>query len=191
MEFLLYSTGRAVLDLVRFADTKVEEGVLKKKHIIIPGPKRMKKWFISILKDADADTDNVLENNETGTSGIYMGDSFRSKKDPEHLSPTNSWQRFGNFLRGFSRILRSSESAYGFRVACATMSIGIVAYLRNTQQFFVEQRLVWAMIMVSIGMTVTAGAGVFGFIGRIAGTCKCFKFPKLGLADYCSNRNVH
>ena len=133
----------------------------------------MKKWLISTMKTGDTDEENALENNETGSSGIYIGDSLRSKKDPEHLPPTGSWQRFGNGLRGASQILRSPESAYGFRVACATMSVGIVAYLRNTQQFFVEQRLVWALIMVSIGMTVTAGAGVFGFVGRIAGTGDC------------------
>ncbi len=170
MEFLLYTTGRAVLDLVHYADTKVEEGVLKKKRIIVPGPRRLTKWFINSMKVGDTDTENAFENNETGRSGIYMGDSLRSKKDPEHLPPTNTWQRFGTYLGGFSRFLGSPESTYGFRVACATLSIGIVAYLRNTQQFFVEQRLVWAMIMISIGMTVTAGAGVFGFFGRIAGT---------------------
>ena len=172
MEFLLYTAGQAVLNLVHFADAKVEKGVLKRKRVIVPGTRRIQKWFVSSINSGDSDVDNVLENNETGASGIYMGDSLQSKKDPEHLPPTNSWQRFGNVLRGISRFLRSPESAYGFRVGCATLSIGIIAYLRNTQQFFVEQRLVWAMIMVSIGMTVTAGAGVFGFVGRIAGTGK-------------------
>ena len=194
MEFLLYTTGQAVLNLVHFADTKVKEGVLKRKRVIVPGARRMQKWLISSMNTSDSDMENVLENNEIGTSGIYMGDSLQSKKDPEHLPPTNSWQRFGNVLRGFSRFLRSPESAYGFRVGCATLSIGIVAYLRNTQQFFVEQRLVWAMIMVSIGMTVTAGAGVFGFIGRIAGTGKCsqyFRHLNWLRLNMHSNCNVH
>lgn len=60
--------------------------------------------------------------------------------------------------------------AFGFRVACATMSIAILAFLQDTQVFFIEQRLVWAMIMVAISMTMTSGSGVFGFIARIAGT---------------------
>ena len=173
MEFLLHTTGRAILDLVHFADAKVEDGVLNEKRIIIPGPRRIKKWVMSAVRVDDADAENVLESNETGSSGTYVGDSLRSQKDPEHLPPTSSWQRFGNFIRGFSRILGTPESAYGFRVSCATLSIGIVAYLRETQQFFVQQRLVWSLIMVSIGMTVTAGAGVFGFIGRITGTGNC------------------
>lgn len=50
------------------------------------------------------------------------------------------------------------------------MTIGIVAFLEQTQTFFIEQRLVWAMIIIAIGMTVTTGQSVFGFFGRVAGT---------------------
>jgi uncharacterized membrane protein YgaE (UPF0421/DUF939 family) len=52
----------------------------------------------------------------------------------------------------------------------ATMTVGIVAFLHDTQSFFMEQRLVWAMIIIAIGMTVTTGQSVFGFFGRILGT---------------------
>ena len=67
-------------------------------------------------------------------------------------------------------VFRSNEVAFGFRVACATMSIAIVAFLQATQAFFIEQRLVWAMIMVAISMTMTSGSGIFGFAGRGFGT---------------------
>ena len=40
------------------------------------------------------------------------------------------------------------ESAFGLRVAMATMTIGIVNFLEPTQTFFVRQRLVWAMIII-------------------------------------------
>lgn len=50
------------------------------------------------------------------------------------------------------------------------MSVGIVAFLESTQVFFIEQRLVWAMIIIAIGMTVTSGQSVFGFLARISGT---------------------
>lgn len=170
MEFLLWSTGRAVLDLVRFADLKVEEGIMKKKRFIFPSSKRTKKWIYSTVKVEDTHTEQTPDIIETGGTGIYVGDSFKAAKDPEHLPPTNSWERFGNAIRAISHQLSSPESAFGFRVACATLTIGILAYLHDTQQFFVQQRLVWAMIMVSIGMTTTAGSGVFGFLGRIAGT---------------------
>lgn len=35
------------------------------------------------------------------------------------------------------------------------MTVGIVAFLERTQAFFVAQRLVWAMIMIAIGMTMS------------------------------------
>ena len=170
MEFLLWSTGRAVTDLVRFADLKDSQGVMSKKRFIFPGKKRLKKWMLSALGKEDASAEHTPDTTETANINVELGQAYLKSKDPEHLPPTNSWQRFGNRVRQTSEILGSQESAFGFRVAVATMSIGIVAFLQSTQTFFIEQRLLWAMIMVSIGMTLTAGAGVFGFIGRITGT---------------------
>ena len=172
MEFLLWSTGRAVLALVQFADKKVENGTMKRNKLISPSLKRIKNWVTGSLKVEDAGVEHAPDSTESGGGSIYSGESFRATKDPEHLPPTNAWQRSTNVLRQFSGILGSPESAFGFRVACATLSIGIVAYLKDTYVFFMEQRLVWAMIMVAIGMTTTAGSGVFGFLGRIVGTGK-------------------
>lgn len=53
--------------------------------------------------------------------------------------------------------MASEECAFGVRVACATLTIGIVAFLKETQIFFQEQRLVWAMIIIAIGMSMTSG----------------------------------
>lgn len=184
MEYLLWSTGRAVLDLVRFADLKVEEGVMKEKRFIFPSLKRIKKWVYSTLQLEDTNIEHTPDDVETGGTGIYVGDSFKAAKDPEHLPPTNSWERFGNIIRAISHQMSSPESAFGFRVACATLTIGILAYLHDTQQFFVRQRLVWAMIMVSIGMTTTAGSGIFGFLGRTAGTGKILYLTLEALAYY-------
>ncbi len=172
MEFLLWSTGRAVLALVQFADKKVQDGTMKKNKLVSPGLKRIRKWVTGSLKVEEAGAEHTPDSTESGSSSIYSGESFRAAKDPEHLPPANAWQRSTNVLRQSSRILGSPESAFGFRVACATLSIGIVAYLKNTYVFFMEQRLVWAMIMVAIGMTTTAGSGVFGFLGRMVGTGK-------------------
>jgi hypothetical protein len=58
--------------------------------------------------------------------------------------------------------LRSDASAFGLRVAAATMSIGIVCFLQETQTFFLRNRLLWAMIMVAISMSRTAGQSIFG-----------------------------
>ena len=170
LEFLLWSTGLAVLDFVRFADLKVQSGAMSKKRLVVPGMHRLRKWVMNLFKPEDSSTEHTPDSSELGSNYISAGDSLQIQKDPEHLPPTNAWQRLGNSIRSLSHVLGSQESAFGFRVACATLSVGIVAYLRDTHEFFTEQRLVWAMIMISIGMTSTAGSGVFGFFGRIVGT---------------------
>ena len=172
MEFLLWSTGRAVLALVQFADKKVEDGTMKRNQLISPGLKRVRKWVKGCLNIEDTAVEHTPDSTEAGGGSIYAGESFRAAKDPEHLPPTNVWQRSTDVLRQFFGLLSSPESAFGFRVACATLSIGIVAFLKDTYVFFNEQRLVWAMIMIAIGMTTTAGSGIFGFVGRVVGTGK-------------------
>ncbi|KAI9890084.1 MAG: hypothetical protein M1814_004483 [Vezdaea aestivalis] len=172
IEHLLYSTAQAILRLDRLVDARVDDGTLKNKRLIYPGSTRLKKWVFGLFKPKDSDPDaNDLDHMEAAVPIIDLGDSMRKHpKDLEHLPPTNNWQRFGNGLRAVSSFLASPQSAYGFRAACATMSIGILAYLRVTFFFFVQNRLVWALIMIAIGMSMTAGASIFGAFGRIAGT---------------------
>ncbi|MCJ1283988.1 hypothetical protein MMC26_003319 [Xylographa opegraphella] len=170
MDFLLWSTGKAVLDLVRFADAKVAAGVMRKRKLVLPGKRRLRKWIMTSLSPHEGSNDLAPDNAEAGIANVSLGASFQKRKNPEHLPPTNAWQRFGNKIRSIFHVMASPEVSFGFRVACGTLSIGIVAFLESSQQFFNEQRLVWAMIMVAIGMTMTAGSGVFGFIGRVAGT---------------------
>src|SRR3954466_9081151 len=50
------------------------------------------------------------------------------------------------------------------------MVIAVVCYLRNSQQFFIEQRIIWGSTMVAISMTQTAGSGIYGQFVRFAGT---------------------
>ncbi|ESZ98380.1 hypothetical protein SBOR_1258 [Sclerotinia borealis F-4128] len=170
MENLLYTAGLAVIKLVRFADGKVEDGTMKKNRLIMPGQRRLKKWILGIA-NADTTVDsNTPDNQEAGINNVYMGSGFNPRKDPEHLPPTTVWQHFGNGLRTIPRFLGSPESAFGFRVACATLTLGIVAFLKDTHVFFQQQRLVWALIIIAIGMTMTSGQSIFGFLARIAGT---------------------
>ena len=170
MEHLLYSTGIAIKALVDFADKKVQDGTMKKNHLILPGQRRIRKWILSIGREDTAVDTESPDSMEAGNNNVYMGAGFNPRKDPEHLPPKNAWERFGNGLRTISHFLSSPESAFGFRVACATLTVGIVAFLKDTQLFFVEQRLVWAMIIIAIGMSMTSGQSMFGFFGRIVGT---------------------
>ncbi|MCJ1338840.1 hypothetical protein MMC09_004129 [Bachmanniomyces sp. S44760] len=172
MEFLMNSAADAVMDLVRYADSMAENGRMTKRRLIYPSGGRLRKWFMGMFHSEDASNTNY-DNPDSAEAGSYVidiGDSLQAAKDPEHLPPKNAWERFGNQVRGLSHALGSSQSAFGFRVACATMSIAIIAFLRQSQVFFTTQRVVWALIMVAIGMTVTAGSGVFGLLGRVFGT---------------------
>ncbi|KAH7113817.1 hypothetical protein B0J11DRAFT_472026 [Dendryphion nanum] len=168
--YLLHSISLAIHEFVKFADER-DQSVAKSK-LILPGKKRFKKWIRSLFNSQD-----MHENDETIAAGlerdgvtVYMGEAYNKRHDPEHLPPRNAWEKLGNKLRTIPAFLRSPESSFGFRTACATMTIAIIAYLRDTQDFFVQHRLVWAMIMVALSMTPTAGQSVFSFFLRILGT---------------------
>ena len=160
---------------------------MKKNRLILPGQRRIKKWILSIgEEDTSVDT-NSPDSMENGSSNIFMGAGFNPVKDPEHLPPATAWQHFGNRIRKIPHFLGSAESAFGFRVACATLTVGIIAFLKDTQSFFMDQRLVWAMFIIvrthfltvessntnvlkAIGMSMTSGQAIFGFLCRVGGT---------------------
>ena len=102
------------------------------------------KWIRRSIKPEDSGSDHTPDNSEAGAPNIYVGDSLKgTRKDPERLAPRNAWERLGQRILVIPRVLGSPEAAFGLRVACATMSIGIAAYLKASQSFFLKQRLVW------------------------------------------------
>uniref|UniRef100_A0A0D2XL50 Putative ER transporter 6TM N-terminal domain-containing protein n=1 Tax=Fusarium oxysporum (strain Fo5176) TaxID=660025 RepID=A0A0D2XL50_FUSOF len=151
--WLMHVAGDALQDLVAFADKKIEDGTMKHKRLIFPTEQRLLKWLMSVFKGQDS---SVKQNQDIlETNNIDYGDSLNPKKDLEHLPATNIWQHFGNWLRRILLLLGSKESHFGFRVAAATMTVGILAFLEQTHQFFQDQRLDWAMITIALGMTIT------------------------------------
>lgn len=149
----MQATGEAVQDFVAFAEEKTRDGSITKKHLIIPTWRRIKKWLIGIFGNDDSTGEDSPDVMERGGNVVFLGHGWKQKKDPEHLPPTTTWEKIGNGLRNFSHFFGSPESVFGFRVACATMTVGVVAFLEQTQQFFIQQRLVWGMIIIAIGMT--------------------------------------
>ncbi|KAJ5782315.1 hypothetical protein N7457_004089 [Penicillium paradoxum] len=170
MEQLLYSTGQTVLDFVRYADHIEAKGKLLKTRLVIPGGKRLWKWAKSFLDAEESHEDDNMGDIHTQNNILHLGEAYRLRKDPEHLPPTTVFEKIGDKIRVFPWFLRSFESTYGFRVACATMNIAIIAFLHDTQTFFTAQRLVWAMIMVNLSMSPTSGQSIFSFVLRIVGT---------------------
>ncbi|OAA63594.1 hypothetical protein SPI_03757 [Niveomyces insectorum RCEF 264] len=176
MEQLMIATGEAVQDFVKFADKKVADGTMDKKRFLLPTLRRLRKWVISVFDAKDETNEGDDEVMKPNFNVVFLGDSYNERKDPEHLPPTTAWERFGNGLRAVSGLLGSPESMFGLRVACATMTVAILCFLRSTQIFFQEQRLMWAMIIIVIGMTQTSGQSLFGFICRVGGSALAMVF---------------
>lgn len=170
MEQLLFASGQTVLEFVQFADEKRDSGKLSRTRLIVPGGKRMVKWLASIFHVGDTHEDDNIGDINTQGNILQLGEAYKYRKDPEHLPPQTAFEKVGDKVRMFSWMLRSTECAYGFRVACATMTIAVIAYLYDTQEFFVRQRLFWAIIMVNLSMSPTSGQSIFGFVLRILGT---------------------
>ena len=131
------------------------------------------KWMKTFGR---SDNEDSLDNSSgkaaaSDVTRTLWTDTFKSfRKDPEHMPIANPLQNIGRLLRAIGALLRSSHSQFGFRLACAAMSIEIVAYLSSTQTFYVEQRLFWAAIMVSVSMTRTTGEASFIYFMRLFGT---------------------
>jgi hypothetical protein len=162
--------ARAVLDLVKYADSKVDDGTMSKKRLILPTRKQIRMWFWATLFREDSNLDYQAYSTRSGVPTVHLQDYLQSEKDTEHLPPVSLWEQVTDKFRVIPSFFGSAESGFGFRVATGTMAIAIVCFLRNSQQFFIEQRLIWGSIMVAISMTQTAGSGIYGQVLRFGGT---------------------
>ncbi|KAL8391772.1 hypothetical protein RB595_002109 [Gaeumannomyces hyphopodioides] len=174
LEQLMQATGEAVHDLVLFADAKVADGTMSSKRLLVPGLHQMRKWASSVLGRRGASRDPTAQESsdvmDQGGIVVHLGPGFARRRDLEHLPPESAWERLGDGVRVLSALLSSEASAFGIRVACATMTVAIVGFVETTQVFFQEHRLVWAMIVIAMGMTQTSGQSIFGFLCRVGGT---------------------
>ena len=163
MEYLLYSTANAILAIVRFAELKVADETMAKRRLIFPAYKTVVKIVKGLIngEEPGSKTDDMDQLGE-----IVLGDSFQAPKDPEHLPPRNARQAWGDRVRAIPKFLGSDAVRFGVRVTIATMSIAIMDYLKNTHAFFIRQRVVWALVMIAIGMSPTSGNAVFNMLGN-------------------------
>lgn len=161
----------ATLELVEFADSKIADGTMKHNRIILPKQKSIRSWFSlnSNKKDSDTEPDRRHASNVDPTH-VHRDYPTAGFPDPEHLPPANIWEKGSTILRTISHVIKSDQSSFGFRVAAASLSVGILGFLHQTQDFFVRQRCIWAMIVIVIGMNPTSGQTMFGFVARIFAT---------------------
>lgn len=169
IEHSILMTARGILSLVEYIDSTVDNGTITKR-LILPTWKQMKKWLWAILSREDRNLDYQLYSSRSGSPTVYVDDVIQGEKDIEHLRPTSLWQKATDKFRLLPHFFGSAESAFGFRVATGTMAIAIVCYMRNSQQFYIQQRLIWESIMVAISMGQTAGSGIYAQFIRFSGT---------------------
>ncbi|KAJ6023813.1 hypothetical protein N7540_004610 [Penicillium herquei] len=163
----------ATLQLVKFADSKIADGTMKRGRLIFPRQKSIREWLS--LSTGPKDENVKAQSDSRQSSRVDPGDihrpqAFTGFPDPEHLPPENIWEKSSMILRSISHVIRSEQSLFGFRVSAASFSVAILAFLHQTQNWFVRQRCIWAMIVIVIGMNPTSGQTMFGFVARIAAT---------------------
>jgi hypothetical protein len=170
LEFLLFNLARRTHKLMLAADAMRDHGKLSKSRVVVPGYKRLRKWALSFWNNR-RDTHGDDERGTDGTTTtVYLGDAYKARKDPEHLEPATKWEKLSNQFRRISHLLSSPASSFGFRCACATMSVAVITFLQPTQSFATRERFFWAQIMIAISMSPTAGRSLRDFLLRILGT---------------------
>ncbi|PWW80177.1 hypothetical protein C7212DRAFT_273804 [Tuber magnatum] len=167
MEYLLYNAAKSLLGLARFAEEKKQQGVVDRTRLVYPTAKRLKKWLRSM---ASSRNDDVVDISDVGAVRVSGLGGISPNRDPEHLPAGNFLQKLGNLIAILTEGISSSESGFGLRVACATLAAALPAYFESSYVFFIEKRLVWASIVVAIGMSPTSGASLIGFVGKILAT---------------------
>ncbi|CAG7963992.1 unnamed protein product [Penicillium olsonii] len=161
----------AILQLVQFANSKITDGTMSRSRLIFPKQRSIRAW-LSLSQDRKEThaPSQSRQSSNTNPSAIYHDQPSNRFPDPEHLPPDNFWERGSTVLRTISHLIKSDQCLFGFRVAAASFSVGILAFLHQTQDFFIRQRCIWAMIVIVIGMNPTSGQTMFGFVARIVAT---------------------
>ena len=103
-------------------------------------------------------------------TNIELGPAFYGHKDPDHLPPSNFMEAVGDQIRKANSVFRTHHAAYGIRGVCAIMTICIMAFLRDSQNFYSRQRFLWALFAILLSLGRTAGSSTFLLLCRILGT---------------------
>lgn len=151
----------AVNSLVTFAKSKVDDGTMSRGRLIYP---TFREWY---SHGGDGDEESSVFSDFSKPRDFEEG---MKVADPSHIAPANAWERGATTLARIPRLLGSDLSMFGLRVACASLCIGIVALLQDTQAFFIRERGVWAMVVIVLGMSPTSGQALFGFFSRLLAT---------------------
>lgn len=159
-----------MLELCKFSDNLISEGVMSRNRLIVPSFRALKQWLCSMFDTTDAAIADDDRPGRKKEEGLVFGRSTRSTHNIDHLSPQNTFERFGVKIGRFQEFLKGPEFSFGLRSACATMSCAIIAYLEPTQDIFTHYRLIWSVIIAAIGANMSAGQSGVSYVLRIMGS---------------------
>lgn len=106
-----------MLQLAKFSDDIVAEGIMSKNRLIVPSLQRLRKWFLSIWDTTDA---ALADDDRPGSKAeniLLYSTSNRATHNIDHLPPSNAYERIGTRVRRFQDFLKGPELSFGFRSA--------------------------------------------------------------------------
>ena len=163
--FVLWHSSRAVLRMGEFTAGRIRSGRLQHKRMILPSWHALYEWGFKMFENPESTSHDHSAEMES-----HVPLAAIHTRDHRQFSARPYIEAIVKPARAIPRLLRSPHSMYGFRTLCASMSIGIIAYLRETHNFFVRQRVIWALIMAMIAMKTTSGQTSFEFVLRVLAT---------------------
>ncbi|KAL6697602.1 hypothetical protein J3F84DRAFT_369427 [Trichoderma pleuroticola] len=162
---LLSSLGKELLHFLTFLD----DCYSCPKRLLIPQFLHPKYWVERFVYLRGVQQDSVSQDAEK-QANVELGPAFYSPKNPDHLPPGSLVETIGDYIRKISSAFRSDHAAYGLRVVCAIMTIAIIAFLHDSQNFYFEHRFLWSLFAILLSMARTAGSSTFLLLGRVLGT---------------------
>lgn len=139
------------------------------KHLIIPRFGHLKNWFSVLVQLGGGRPDSSIHSMDV-QSNVELGSAYYDRKNPDHLPPANFTEALGDKIRKIDSMFRTKHAAYGLRGVCAIMTLTIMAFLRDSQEFYSKQRFLWALFAILFSMGRTAGSSTFLLLCRIFGT---------------------
>ncbi|KAK9365602.1 hypothetical protein V1509DRAFT_369875 [Lipomyces kononenkoae] len=169
-QFMLWHSSNALSSFLAFVQDKNNSQEWQKRRIIFPSWSELTHWIQAMFAVPESSNiDQILESSMDGVDRAALTMALRGQ-GPQHLPPNTFRQKFGQRVRMISAFLRSPHSLFALRATCASMSIGIIAYLRSSRMFFVEQKCLWAIVMTAFAMNNTTGQTTYNFILRVLAT---------------------
>lgn len=156
----------AILSMLVYVKDRTECGAWDNRKLIYPTWSTLIRWTKAAFATSGSTRDSVADHftndaHREALKALLLG------RNPQHLPPTNLVGRVGDILRAVPRFMKSRHSYFGFRAMCASMSLGIIAFLHPSYQFFKEQRCLWAVVMTGIALNNSTGQSAFTFMLRI------------------------